>query len=59
MNKQIVVALQERGIAVPSGTAIDNKYVLHVANTNHRSRREDFDVLVRETIRIGNEKAPT
>jgi glutamate/tyrosine decarboxylase-like PLP-dependent enzyme len=57
INKQIVVELQERGIAVPTGTAIRGRYVLHVANTNHRSRREDFDHLVRETIRLGEELA--
>jgi glutamate/tyrosine decarboxylase-like PLP-dependent enzyme len=56
LNKHIEVELQERGIAVPSGTTIRGKYVLHVAHTNHRTRREDFDVLVREVIRIGREK---
>jgi aromatic-L-amino-acid decarboxylase len=55
LNKQILVELQEQGIAVPSGTTIGGKYVLHVAHTNHRSRREDFDILVREVIRIGKE----
>lgn len=53
LNKQILAELQERGIAVPSGTTIRDKFVLHVAHTNHRSRREDFDILVREVIRIG------
>ncbi len=53
LNRQIVVELQEQGLAVPSGTTIDNKYVLHIVNTNHRSRREDFELLVRETIRVG------
>jgi glutamate/tyrosine decarboxylase-like PLP-dependent enzyme len=53
LNRQILVELQERGIAVPSGTTIRGKYVLHVAHTNHRTLREDFDVLVREVIRIG------
>jgi aromatic-L-amino-acid decarboxylase len=57
LNKQILVELQEQGIAAPSGTMIGGKYVLHVANTNHRSRREDFDVLVREVIRLGEELA--
>jgi glutamate/tyrosine decarboxylase-like PLP-dependent enzyme len=55
VNKRIVVELQERGIAAPSGTTLGGKYVLHVANTNHRSLREDFDVLVREAIQIGKE----
>ena len=53
LNRRILDKLQEDGIAVPSGTTIFGKYVLHVANTNHRTRREDFDVLVHEVIRIG------
>jgi glutamate/tyrosine decarboxylase-like PLP-dependent enzyme len=57
LNKRIVVELQETGIAVPTGTTIRGRYVLHVANTNHRSRREDFDLLVREVIRLGEELA--
>lgn len=55
VNKQIVIELQEQGIAVLTGTIIKGKYVLRVANTNHRSCREDFDVLVREVLRIGKE----
>ena len=55
VNKQIVVELQEQGAAVLSGTVIKGNYVLRVANSNHRSRREDFEVLVREVVRIGKE----
>ncbi len=55
INKNIVVELQEQGVAVLSGTVIKGKYVLRAANTNHRSCREDFDILVREVIRIGKE----
>ena len=55
LNEQIVIELQERGIAVPSGTTIGGKYAIHVANTNHRSRREDFDLLVRGVIQIAQE----
>jgi aromatic-L-amino-acid decarboxylase len=57
LNKQILVELQEQGIAAPSGTVIGGRYVLHVAHTNHRSQREDFDILVRQVIRIGQELA--
>jgi glutamate/tyrosine decarboxylase-like PLP-dependent enzyme len=57
LNKEILVELQEQGIAVPSGTTIAGKYVLRVGHTNHRSRREDFDVLVGEVIRMGQELA--
>ena len=57
LNKQIEVELQEQGIAVPSIVVIQGKQYLHVAITNHRSRREDFDLLVSETVGIGNEFA--
>ncbi len=54
LNKEIVMALQERGIASPSSTILGGRYAIRVANTNHRSRKEDFEVLIRETIRIGD-----
>jgi glutamate/tyrosine decarboxylase-like PLP-dependent enzyme len=57
LNKEIIIELQEQGIAVLSGTTITGKYVLRVGHTNHRSRREDFDILVREVVRIGRELA--
>jgi glutamate/tyrosine decarboxylase-like PLP-dependent enzyme len=55
-NKAITIELQEQGIAVPSIVTIDGRNYLHVAVTNHRSRREDFDLLVREVLRIGNDQ---
>lgn len=55
INRTIMVELQERGVAVISGTTINERFVLRVGHTNHRSRREDFDVLVAEVISIGNE----
>ncbi|MBI5586442.1 MAG: aminotransferase class V-fold PLP-dependent enzyme [Deltaproteobacteria bacterium] len=57
LNKEIEIELQEQGIAVPSVVRIKGRKYLHVAITNHRSRREDFDLLVREVIRIGKELA--
>ncbi len=55
LNKQIETELQEQGIAVTSVVSIRNRIYLHVGITNHRSRYSDFDSLVREVIRIGNE----
>jgi len=54
LNQEILVELQEQGIAVPSGTTIRGQFVLRVGHTNHRSRREDFDILVREVVRIAS-----
>ncbi len=55
LNQKILVNLQEGGLAVVSGTRIKGKYALHVAHTNHRSRWEDFDLLVSEVVRLGNQ----
>jgi glutamate/tyrosine decarboxylase-like PLP-dependent enzyme len=55
INKQIEIEIQEQGIAVPSTVTIRGRIFLHVAITNHRSRNDDFDLLVREVIRIGKE----
>jgi aromatic-L-amino-acid decarboxylase len=54
LNRQIVAELHERGIAAPSVVVIRGRNYLHVANTNHRSLDEDFELLVREVVRIGN-----
>jgi glutamate/tyrosine decarboxylase-like PLP-dependent enzyme len=55
LNKEILMNLQERGIASPSYTILNGKYSIRVAITNHRSRKEDFEVLVKETIKLGEE----
>jgi glutamate/tyrosine decarboxylase-like PLP-dependent enzyme len=53
INRQILIELQEQGLAAPSGTIINDRFYIHIANTNHRSRREDFELLVEEVVRIG------
>ncbi len=53
INQQILIELQEQGIAVLSGTVVRGCHVLHAAITNHRSRREDFEVLVEKVKQIG------
>ena len=58
INKEIVVILQEEGTAVLSGSMIKSRYILRLGHTNHRSRREDFEWLVQEVIRIGRQMLP-
>ena len=53
INQEILVELQEQGTAVLSGSWINGKYVMRLGHTNHRSQREDFEVLVREVVRLG------
>jgi aromatic-L-amino-acid decarboxylase len=54
-NEEILLRLQERGIAVPSGTRLAGRYAIRVANVNHRSRESDFDALFDAVLEIGRE----
>lgn len=54
LNKEILMRLYEQGIAAPSYTLVNGQYAIRAAITNHRSRFEDFEILVNETIRLGN-----
>ena len=55
INREILVRLQEDGIAIPSSTLIDGRFSLRVAITNHRTTRADLDLLVASTLGIGRE----
>jgi len=55
LNKEILMRLQESGIAAPSYTRLHGNYCLRVANVNHRTELKDFDVLVNEVTKIGNQ----
>lgn len=46
LNKDLVADLQESGLAAPSLTELKGKWVIRVAITNHRSTREDLEILV-------------
>jgi glutamate/tyrosine decarboxylase-like PLP-dependent enzyme len=52
-NTEIMLRLQESGIAVLSDTTIRGQHCLRVAICNHRTRTEDLDLLVREVLKIG------
>ncbi|TIU09870.1 MAG: aspartate aminotransferase family protein [Mesorhizobium sp.] len=54
-NTEIMLRLQEEGIAAVSDTTVHGQHCLRVAITNHRTRRDDLDLLLRETLRIGAE----
>jgi hypothetical protein len=55
VNEELLLRMHESGIAAPSSTILQGRYAIRVANVNHRSRRDDFDLLVRETKRLGHE----
>jgi glutamate/tyrosine decarboxylase-like PLP-dependent enzyme len=55
VNQEILLRVQERGVAVPSSTVLGGRFALRVAITNHRSRREDFDLFVDAVLAAGKE----
>ena len=55
VNAEVLLRLQERGIAVPSSTVLGGRFAIRAANVNHRSRREDFDALVEGVASLGAE----
>jgi len=55
LNREILLRIQERGIAVPSGTRVNDRYVIRVAHVNHRTRYSDMDLLVQSVLEIGGE----
>lgn len=54
-NMELLERLQESGIAAPTHTVLEGRYCLRVANVNHRSRREDFDLLMEAVLAIGHQ----
>ena len=55
LNEELLIRLQESGVAAPSGTLLRGRYAIRCAITNHRSRLEDFDILVEAVEKIGHE----
>lgn len=55
VNRELLMRIQERGIAIPSSTLIDGRFTLRVCICNHRSRRADFDDFVDQAERVALE----
>jgi glutamate/tyrosine decarboxylase-like PLP-dependent enzyme len=54
LNRKILEELWKIVWGMISDTTLKGKYMLRACNVNHRSRREDFDFLVKEIKMIGN-----
>lgn len=52
LNKEILMRLQESGIAAPSYTIIHGKYAIRTNITNHRTCQADLDLLLTSIIAI-------
>lgn len=55
LNIEIMLRLQEEGIAALSDTTVHGVHCLRAAIANHRTRREDLDLTIGAMQRIGSE----
>jgi aromatic-L-amino-acid decarboxylase len=55
LNLRIVVALQERGIAVPSTTRVNGRLAIRLNVMNHRTTYDDLEATVDAVVAIGDE----
>jgi aromatic-L-amino-acid/L-tryptophan decarboxylase len=54
LNTEIMLRMQEAGVASVSDTTVRGEHCLRAAINNHRTRRDDLELLVRETVRLGD-----
>lgn len=55
LNQQILDRLRNEGIAIVSNMNVKGRLTMRACVNNHRSKFEDFDLLVREAARIGHD----
>ncbi len=53
LNTEVLLRVQESGVAVPSSTVLQGRFAIRAALVNHRSRREDYAILVRAVVDAG------
>jgi len=53
VNADLVVALQESGIAAPSTTTVNGQLAIRAAIVNHRTTAKDIDALIDATLALG------
>lgn len=59
VNADIVVALQESGIAAPSTTLINGQLAIRTAIVNHRTEVRDMDALLQAVLALGAARTGT
>lgn len=55
LNREVLMRLQERGIATPSSTLIAGRFAIRVAHVNHRTTAADIRTLVDAIVALGDE----
>jgi aromatic-L-amino-acid decarboxylase len=56
VNREIVIDIQESGIAAPSTTLIDGRLAIRAAIVNHRTEACDVDALVAAVLEFGAQR---
>lgn len=57
INREVLLRLQESGLAVPSSTVLGDRFAIRCAIVNHRTRREDLDGLLAAVVGLGRKVA--
>jgi len=55
VNEEILIRLQEKGIATPSSTVLQGRFAIRCAVCNHRSTFEDFDLVADSVVSLGRD----
>jgi glutamate/tyrosine decarboxylase-like PLP-dependent enzyme len=55
INTELLLRIQERGIAIPSSTMLNNRFALRIAHVNHRTRQVDLDLVFESVLQLGAE----
>jgi len=59
LNQDLLLRLQESGIALPSSTLLNGRFAIRVAHVNHRTCDSDIDTLVNAVLDIGRRLSDT
>lgn len=56
LNREVLIQLQEQGIASPSSTLLQGRYAIRVCIVNQRTKKSDLELLIQASLRIGAEQ---
>ena len=54
LNQEVIIQLQEKGIASPSSTILHGQYCIRVCIVNHKTKKNDLDELLDWVVKIGD-----
>lgn len=55
LNQEILLQLQEKGIAIPSSTILHGKFAIRACFVNHRTKARDVQQLLQAVLDLGRE----